>query len=110
MIRESISTTSRIPALSCWNSQPGLSDYESDRGFRSAVQRELQVIGEALTQLHRLAPETASRISEHRRIINFRNILVHGYDVLKADIVWHIVECKLAVLKREVDELLAANP
>jgi len=86
-----------------------LPDYEADRGFRSAVQRELQIIGEALAQLDRLAPQMASRINEYRRIIRFRNVLVHGYDTLKPDLVWYVVENKLAVLKNEVEELLAGN-
>jgi hypothetical protein len=44
-------------------------DYKNDRAFRSAVERELQVIGEAITQLDRISPETADKISEHRNII-----------------------------------------
>ena len=55
-------------------------DYKSDRPFRSAVERELQIIGEAIAQLNAVSPEMADQISEHRNIIGFRNVLVHGYD------------------------------
>jgi uncharacterized protein with HEPN domain len=49
----------------------------------------------------------ASRIGEHARIIAFRNILIHGYAEIDDRLVWDIVENKLPVLRREVDELLA---
>jgi len=75
-------------------------DYKNDRAFRSAVERELQVIGEAITQLDRISPETADKISEHRNIIGFRNVLVHGYDSLDPYTVWNVIEVKL-------DKLLA---
>jgi uncharacterized protein with HEPN domain len=48
-----------------------------------------------------------SNIGEHARIIAFRNILIHGYAEIDDRLVWDIVENKLPVLRREVDELLA---
>lgn len=70
-------------------------DYKNDRAFRSAVERELQIIGEAITQLDNISPETTEKISEHRNIIGFRNILVHGYDSLNPETVWNVIEVKL---------------
>ena len=52
-------------------------DYHSDAMLRSAVERQFEIIGEALGKLHKLDPATAMRISEHRRIISFRNVLIH---------------------------------
>ncbi len=60
-------------------------------------------------QLARLEPETASRIGDHRRIIAFRNILVHGYAGVDDMLVWDMVATRLAGLQREVDELLGAG-
>jgi uncharacterized protein with HEPN domain len=45
---------------------------------RAAVERKFEVVGEALGQLARLDPELAARIPDYRRIIAFRNILIHG--------------------------------
>lgn len=81
-------------------------DYRRDRGFRSAVERELQIIGEAVLQLERVAPQVTARIPEHRNIIGFRHVLVHGYDSLQPATVWNVIEVKLASLAREVSGLL----
>ncbi len=43
--------------------------------------------------------------SEYQRIIAFRNVLAHGYDVVSDAIVWDIVQSKLPVLRQELDEL-----
>jgi uncharacterized protein with HEPN domain len=83
-----------------------LEDLRGDRGFRSAVERELQIIGEAVLQLSKLAPAVAERFSEHSRIIGFRHILVHGYDVLDLDLVWAVVREKLPTLRAEAEALL----
>lgn len=85
-------------------------DYEQDRLLSSAVERQLQIIGEALAQLDREAPEIASRIPEYRRVIAFRNVLVHGYASLDNRLVWGVIEAKLPQLSRAVGELLEAAP
>ena len=81
-------------------------DYKEDRAFRSALERELQIIGEAMLQLDYLAPDVAGKIADYRNIIGFRHVLVHGYDSLDPATVWNIVETKLAVLHQQVKALL----
>ena len=83
-----------------------LENMRNDRGFRSAVERELQIIGEALIQLNKASPEIAERISEHKRIIHFRHVLVHGYDMIDPAIVWAVLEDKLPVMLDELSDLL----
>ncbi len=78
-----------------------VSDYKNDRAFRSAVERELQIIGEAMAQLDHVSHETAEKVSEHRNIIGFRNIIVHGYDQLNPQTVWNVIEVKLNVLLKQ---------
>jgi uncharacterized protein with HEPN domain len=73
---------------------------------RAAVEREFEVIGEALARLAKLDVELAAQISEHERIIAFRNILIHGYAEVDDRLVWDVVETKLPVLRREIDALL----
>jgi uncharacterized protein with HEPN domain len=81
-------------------------DYLASRDLRDAVQWNFVVIGEALGQLHKLDPQTAEQISEWRRIIAFRNQLIHGYGVIKNEITWDIIEKKLSVLQADVRRLL----
>jgi uncharacterized protein with HEPN domain len=80
--------------------------YEADAMLRSAVERQLEIIGEALTQLARLDEPLASRITDYRRIIAFRNILVHGYAQVDDRLVWDVVQSKLPALRQEVTGLL----
>ncbi len=81
-----------------------LPDYEGDAMLRSAVERQFEIAGEGL--LARLDEALASRISEYRRIIAFRNILIHGYAQVDHRIVWDIIESKLPTLRRQVADLL----
>ncbi len=81
-------------------------DYIADRTFRGSVERELQNIGEALRQLDARFPEIAARITEYERIIRFRHALVHGYDTLKPQLVWDVIERNLPTLCNELEILL----
>jgi len=83
-----------------------IDDYNNDRVFRSALERELQIIGEAMMQLDNGFPDIADKISEHRSIIGFRHVLVHGYDSLNPTTVWNVVETKLQLLHEQVSGLL----
>ena len=89
--------------------QESVTRYINDRAFRGAVERELQIIGEAMLQLRSLDRPTAERVGEHERIIGFRHVLVHGYDVLEPDIVWHIVKDKLPILRAQLEGLLGSS-
>jgi uncharacterized protein with HEPN domain len=54
-------------------------DYERDDLLRSAVERQLEIVGDALGKLRRVDPATAASIRDIERIVGFRNIVVHGY-------------------------------
>ena len=83
-----------------------LTDYSGDRLLRQAVERNLEIVGEAVGRLRRDDPDTVSRLSEHERIVAFRNVLIHGYDLVDDELVWDTIETKLPVLLSEVEELL----
>ncbi len=74
--------------------------------LRSAVERQFEIIGEALNQLLKIAPGTAGEISDYQHIIAFRNILIHGYAEIDNRLVWGVVESKVSILIDEVESLL----
>jgi len=81
-------------------------DFQGDPMLRSAVERQFEIIGEALTKLAKIDQKTAAMISEHRRIIAFRNILIHGYAQIDDRLVWGVLDSKLPALSQEVEKLL----
>jgi len=81
-------------------------DYGADPMMRSAVERQLEIVGEALAQLARTDPAVASQIGEYQRVIAFRNILIHGYAEIDHRIVWNVLELKLPVVLSQASNLL----
>ena len=82
-------------------------DYLSDVLLRSAVERQLEIIGEAVSKLSAIDPTTAARLTGRRRIIALRNILIHGYARVDDRVIWNILDQNLPVLHAEVGVLLA---
>lgn len=80
------------------------SEYEQDLKTQSAVERQLAIIGEALTKLRQTDPDL--NIESDKQIIAFRNRLVHAYDSIDNSIVWAIIQRHLHNLKREVSSLI----
>jgi uncharacterized protein with HEPN domain len=81
-------------------------DLTEDRLLRSAVERQLEIIGEALSQLAKSDPEIAAKVPRLREIIAFRNILVHGYDSIDYENVWKIIHADLPTLVAALSALL----
>ena len=82
-------------------------DYERDAMLRAAVEREFEIVGEAMSKLAGHDDSVAARISGYQRIIGFRNVLIHGYADVDDRLVWDVVESNLPTLAKEVDDLLA---
>ena len=76
--------------------------------LRAAIERQFEIIGEALNRLFRLEPDLADRITDGRRIIAFRNILVHAYAQIENRVVWGVIESELKTLETDVAALLDA--
>ncbi len=75
--------------------------------MQAAVERKFGVIGEALNRLRKDHPELAQGIPRLREIIDFRNVLVHGYGHVVPGLVWDYVETHLTQLRETVQALLA---
>ena len=61
----------------------------------------------ALSQLSKLDPTLAKRVSNYQKIISFRNILIHGYADVDDELVWDIVETRLPILRSEIAQIIA---
>jgi uncharacterized protein with HEPN domain len=86
-----------------------LDEYSADAMLRSAVERQFEILGEALGKLAKLDPTLAERISDHRRIIAFRNVLIHDYDAILDEVVWGVIETQLPSLRTLLSELLSVD-
>ena len=81
-------------------------DFSEDQLLQSAVERQMEIIGEAISKLSRVDAETAARISDYRRIIALRNVLTHGYAQVDSRILWDVFQMNLPILQKETQDLL----
>jgi len=86
-----------------------LAAYRADDLTRSAVERQLITIGEAVGSLLRLEPDLADQISHARRIVDFRNQLAHDYAAVNDAVVWAITADEVPVLRGECEAILSAR-
>ncbi len=78
--------------------------YMSDKMLRRAVEREFEIIGEAMSKIKKL--DSTIAISSKRQIIDMRNRVIHGYDKIDDEIVWGTIVRHLPILKIEIANLL----
>lgn len=83
-----------------------LGDYLQSELIRAAVERKLEIIGEALRQAEELDPDIGESIPEVRRIVGMRNRLIHGYDAVDDGIVWATLQSRLPTLRTRVASML----
>lgn len=86
-----------------------LPDYSGDPMLRSAVERQFEIIGEALNKALGIDPALSEKISDTNRIISFRNRLIHGYADISDEMVWGVIETNLPILHGEVKTMLEAD-
>ena len=78
-----------------------------DTRTQASVERKFITIGEALNRIHGVDPELSKRFPEFQRIVGFRNMLAHGYDRMKSDLVWDYTQNELSDLHGFVQDLLS---
>ena len=79
-------------------------DYQSNKMLRRAVEREFEIIGEAMGRIDKIDPHI--EISSKRQIIDMRNRVIHGYDKIDDEIIWGTIVRHLPTLRDEVNNLL----
>jgi uncharacterized protein with HEPN domain len=86
-----------------------LAEYSANRLLRQAVERNFEIIGEAVKRLASLDPDTAERLGSYPQIIAFRNVLIHGYDLVDHALVWNAVELQVPLLLGLISALLGQS-
>ncbi|HEX3884543.1 MAG TPA: HepT-like ribonuclease domain-containing protein [Stellaceae bacterium] len=84
--------------------------YMADDLIQAAVERQFEIIGEALAGLRRMAPAIAETIPDISQIIAFRNVLIHSYATVDVTLVWGVIENDLPTLTSAIDRLLGQAP
>ena len=79
-------------------------EYLRDIKTKRAVERNLEIIGEAVYRIRR--KDSAFHFENTEKIIGTRNRIIHGYDKVSDDLIWSIVVNHLPKLKEEVNSLL----
>jgi uncharacterized protein with HEPN domain len=78
--------------------------YKKNKMLRRAVEREFEIIGEAMNRIDKFLPDI--NLSNKTQIIGMRNRVIHGYDKIDDEIVWGTIMRYLPVLKEEIKKLL----
>jgi len=78
--------------------------YEVDIKTKRAVERNIEIIGEAMNRI--LKKDNNISISNSRKLVDVRNRIIHGYDSVSDEIIWGIVIKYLPVLLNEVETML----
>ena len=78
--------------------------YLKNKMLRRAVEREFEIIGEAMSRIHKI--DSNISISSKKQIINMRNRVIYGYDKVDDEIIWGTIVRHLPILKNEIDDLM----
>ncbi len=81
--------------------------YNSNPMLQDAVERNIEIIGEAMSKLLKLVPDI--NITNSRRVVDARNKIIHGYDEIDNTQIWSIIINHLPILKKEISEYLNDN-
>lgn len=83
--------------------------YRQNTMLKRAVERDLEIIGEAVNKILKIDPTFSVKISEARAIIGLRNLVIHAYDSISDETIWAVLINHLPKLKSEVQALISQN-
>jgi uncharacterized protein with HEPN domain len=80
--------------------------FDANKAIRRAVEREFEIIGEALRRLSTMHPDVAARFPQAPKVIGFRNVLAHGYDAVENERVWRTASSDIPPLLTLLSSLI----
>jgi uncharacterized protein with HEPN domain len=84
--------------------QRNFNDFLANKQLRRSVERELEIIGEAVKRIHQI--DSSIPIDNIRKIVGLRNLVIHAYDSVDNETIWGIVINHLPKLRDNVVRLL----
>ncbi|MCF8361505.1 MAG: DUF86 domain-containing protein [Prolixibacteraceae bacterium] len=87
--------------------QKNFFDYQKNKLLRRGIEREIEIIGEAMNRALKIDPEL--NIENARKIVDTRNWVIHAYDTVDDIVIWAIVSKHLPKLKKEIEVLLESD-
>jgi uncharacterized protein with HEPN domain len=93
-------------AIATFTEGRDFADYESDALLRSGVERQFEILGEALRRAEEHQPDLANLIPELKRIVGMRNRIIHGYDAVDDELVWDAVKFEISPLIEQISRLM----
>ncbi|MEQ8706661.1 MAG: DUF86 domain-containing protein [Phaeodactylibacter sp.] len=78
-------------------------EFEKDIKTKRAVERNIEIIGEAMSRILRVDPNIS--ISNSRKIVDTRNRIIHGYDSVSDEVLWLIITRYLPILEKEIRKI-----
>lgn len=93
-------------AIATFTTEVDFQGYAASPLLQSAVERQFEIVGEALGRAVRIDPSLEGVIPEIHRIVGLRNRLIHGYDSVDDQLIWDLVQNKLPLLARVLDASL----
>jgi len=81
------------------------SDYQANTLLKRAVERDLEIIGEAVNRILRKDPSFP--LKNAKQIIGLRNQIIHAYDNISDENIWAIIIKHIPMLKKEVNKLVS---
>ena len=86
------------------NEHRSYDNYRQNTLLKRAIERNLEIIGEAMNRILKEDPEF--HIENSKRIISLRNQIIHGYDSISDESIWGIINIHIPKLKTEIDSLI----
>ena len=80
--------------------------YRDNLMLKRAVERDLEIIGEATNRIIIRDKTFEIKITNARAIINLRNQVIHAYDAISDENIWSILTNHLPKLKKEIENLI----
>lgn len=74
------------------------------------LEREFEILGEALYRLRNIDPDSFESIPSGHRIIGMRNILAHGYDRVDYQVLWDAATKELGTLREHIESIQPDHP